>query len=327
MGLTRLGVPAVAETFEVKCSNCGKKLKLKNRERIGKKAKCPKCNKPFIVRVENSAPPAEDDFLAGVSSYEEGEDEFGDGGEGPPQVLGRYRYRESSLTDKTTRKEREARLQTKRGKVTSSGTVHLFLSILGGVLGGALGAGLWVYIARTMGHEAGFAAWAVGIFTAVGMRLLGHYEGQVLGYFAIALSVVCILLAKIGVAWSLMDSVLPDVPPADLAVASIAGDVAKSDPPEEDLDEKSKGVDARNFKIEDVYSEAVWTAAHERFDKLPEEERAAKVKSAEARQGLGEVRHATVVALFWAGFTIFDSLWCIFAAVVAFVIVTSDFGL
>jgi prepilin-type processing-associated H-X9-DG protein len=60
----------MAELIKVSCPHCGADLKLKSREKLGKKARCPKCTKPFVLKE------AEEDFLDGLDEYED--EEFGD---------------------------------------------------------------------------------------------------------------------------------------------------------------------------------------------------------------------------------------------------------
>ncbi len=63
----------MAKRIPVECPHCSQTLKLKNPKLVGMKVKCPKCNKPFVVQVDTLEETEydEDNFLAGVSSYDE----------------------------------------------------------------------------------------------------------------------------------------------------------------------------------------------------------------------------------------------------------------
>src|SRR5437762_4442523 len=62
--------PAMSEAISVECPQCGAKLKLKNRNSVGKRVPCPKCKKPFMVKV----PDADDDLE--FMNVSEPDDEF-----------------------------------------------------------------------------------------------------------------------------------------------------------------------------------------------------------------------------------------------------------
>ncbi|RMF88212.1 MAG: hypothetical protein D6741_19515, partial [Planctomycetota bacterium] len=75
-------VTSMAETVSIQCPHCDSTLKLRNRSAEGKRVKCPRCAKPFVVRI----PDADDEFAfldGDLGAYEEdfasaGEDEFGE---------------------------------------------------------------------------------------------------------------------------------------------------------------------------------------------------------------------------------------------------------
>ncbi|MEW4527033.1 hypothetical protein [Maioricimonas sp. JC845] len=59
----------MSETISAQCSHCQATLKLKNRSAVGRKARCPKCGKTFVVKPVGQTPAAtddDDDFLDGL---------------------------------------------------------------------------------------------------------------------------------------------------------------------------------------------------------------------------------------------------------------------
>ncbi len=58
----------------VQCTHCSAKLKLKSSAAVGKKAKCPKCEKAFVVQAPAAVGGGDDPFG--------GFDDFGGGDDG-----------------------------------------------------------------------------------------------------------------------------------------------------------------------------------------------------------------------------------------------------
>lgn len=61
--------------FTVACTHCSAKLKLKDRSKVGKKVRCPKCSEPFVIRAPKQQKPAEEDD---GGFYDDSADEWGD---------------------------------------------------------------------------------------------------------------------------------------------------------------------------------------------------------------------------------------------------------
>lgn len=61
----------MSEQISVQCPKCGARLKLKNRDSLGKKLPCPKCQEPFLVKLFNE-PQTDSDFVSAPESIEAG---------------------------------------------------------------------------------------------------------------------------------------------------------------------------------------------------------------------------------------------------------------
>ncbi len=78
----------------------------------------------------------------------------------------------------------------------------LLKAIVGGVVGGALGIGTMFLVEAVMGHEAGWLALVVGLFTGLGVRWLAKGSGSIriaCGAIALLLSLAAILAGKYAV--------------------------------------------------------------------------------------------------------------------------------
>jgi hypothetical protein len=128
--------------LSVECPQCGAKLKLKDRSKLGKKAACPKCREPFVL----TAPP-EDDELDEFADF--GDDEFadfGDNEEAEYAAAPSPRRRSAARSGKGAGKKKTAgKKKKKRAASQSSGGGKIALFVGGGVTALLLlvAVGLW----------------------------------------------------------------------------------------------------------------------------------------------------------------------------------------
>ena len=124
--------------LSVECPQCGAKLKLKDRSKLGKKAACPQCRTPFVL----TAPPEDD----GLDEFEDFDD-LGDYEEAEYAAAPAPRQRSATHSGKDAgRKKNTRKKKKKRAASQSSGGGKIVLFIVGGVVALLLliGVGLWM---------------------------------------------------------------------------------------------------------------------------------------------------------------------------------------
>ena len=100
---------------------------------------------------------------------------------------------------------------------------HLPFAPLGGLIGALLGGALWAKYIQWTGLTAGWVALAIGIFTGIGVLLIGRSRRITIGLVAALFAVVGILLGKyLDVRWNA---------PQTITVAIIEKHDAPSDQP------------------------------------------------------------------------------------------------
>ena len=292
----------MTDRITVKCSHCLRTLKLKNPKQIGKTVKCPKCGKPFFVQIETPA------------NFDEDE----------PVVYGRYRQKPQYVsTKKGTRRKREEKLRTKRGLAGSSELIQLVRTIVAGLVGGLIGAGIWVYLASIADDEIGYAAWAVGLLTGVGIRLAGNYEGALLGWIAAGIAVVCILAAQLAVDLYTVDQLLTGFSTENMVTAAVANEIVNQRVYDSESVTVTKPINVHNFNANDLYPVEIWEEAKKRCAEMSADERAVQELQFRSRFGMGLVIRNTVANLFLSGFGLFDIVWVVIAAGSAYAVVVS----
>lgn len=209
---------SASDLTKIKCE-CGVSLKVP-KSAVGKKAKCPKCGKVFVI----AEPPPKEDSVYGLSS-EPDESSFLDD-------LANLE-RSGTKIDETPDEGRTARCSkcgadiaekarictqcgydkesgrtlatAKVAKPSSPGLVRRLAASMGGLLkgtllsgvGAAVGAALWAVIAIMSGYEIGWIAIGVGALAGYGMHIGYPAENARAGFVAACMALFGILLGKL----------------------------------------------------------------------------------------------------------------------------------
>jgi hypothetical protein len=205
----------MSSSFLSVCPNCRAKLKLKNPDLIGKRAKCPQCSEPFVVkrarvkaRTEAAAAPApakkapasaapaapEDDWLKDDLGAFDTDDTLAANADTatdtpiPPVVTGTRKKKHRSSSGDPSRRRR------KSGYEEPSVAVSCLLAILAGGFAAVIGGAIWVTIMIVTGYEIGLLAWAIGGLVGFG-TLLGsreHIVGDISGMIGAAVALMAV---------------------------------------------------------------------------------------------------------------------------------------
>lgn len=152
----------MADPISVQCPHCKAKLKLKAAPPAGKKVGCPKCKKPFPVKVPAKEKEGDDDFLDALDDlseddYEAPEDEDSQDEEDAPPARSTKRPKSGSSTKKVGK--------GKKGRSKKSSVGPLLAIIGGSVLALALVGGLGYLLMSLSGGAKGIRS-ASGEFIA-----------------------------------------------------------------------------------------------------------------------------------------------------------------
>jgi len=109
----------MAELIQVSCPHCDSSLKLKNRDKLGKRVPCPKCKKPFVLKEDS------EDILDALDEFDD--DDYGEFIPAPPP-------RKPSSTSKK-----------KRSKKSESSNQVLYTIVAGVVLVGLIVGGMMLF--------------------------------------------------------------------------------------------------------------------------------------------------------------------------------------
>ncbi|QDU36154.1 hypothetical protein Mal4_04370 [Maioricimonas rarisocia] len=96
----------MSATISAKCSHCQASLKLKDRSAVGRKARCPKCSRTFVIALPDEATATageDDDFLEGLDELTSEPIQ-----EKPPIVTGGRRKKPAKKTTAPEPKQRSA---------------------------------------------------------------------------------------------------------------------------------------------------------------------------------------------------------------------------
>jgi hypothetical protein len=205
----------MSTSFLSMCPNCRAKLKLKNPDLIGKRARCPQCSEPFVVKrarvkaqpksvaaptaAKQSPPPvapgtSEDDWLNQDLGTFDTTDTLSATADTstdtlvPPMVTGtRKKKRRSSSGDRSRRRRTS-------GYEEPSVAVSCLLATLAGGFAAIIGGGIWMTIMIVTGYEIGLLAWAIGGLVGFG-TLLGsreHIVGDISGMIGAAVGLMAV---------------------------------------------------------------------------------------------------------------------------------------
>lgn len=132
----------MADPIRVACSHCSTKLKLKDSSKIGKKVKCPKCGKPFVIQPVEEEPEVLDDFggdFGAAGGYEDdyGDEDYGDDGFGDDYAEPAPARRSASRAAAAGGRSRggKGKKTGKKKKKQSSGSNKTLLIAIGGAVG------------------------------------------------------------------------------------------------------------------------------------------------------------------------------------------------
>ena len=228
----------MTESIRVKCPNCESTFKVSSANAIGRKAECPKCGDPFVVRRmrkedagSSGAPaaarqtekrprpkPAEDDWQGDDPSYYDDTDEYGvddyDFGDdfgpdyGDEEEYGGPVLPQISSSNRKKKRKRGDSGPTSRGKKRNKGSAKEVPPGFGpiawiafGLGGGALGILLTTLIgyATNSFHLVALMAMATGGLVGGAVRIAaGGVDSRVTGLAAAGIAVVAIMLGKVG---------------------------------------------------------------------------------------------------------------------------------
>ncbi len=123
----------MASSFSVSCPNCSATLKIRDRNKLGKKARCPKCQKPFVLKIDE---PDDDDFLSDLGEFEEDySDDYDDYDELPPARSSKKRVTSSGRS--SSRGAKSKKKTKKKSRPNNNGMIF-------GIIGGGIAVMLLV---------------------------------------------------------------------------------------------------------------------------------------------------------------------------------------
>lgn len=212
---------------------------------------------------------------------------------------------------------------------------------IGGIVAGLIGASVWAGIGYFTGLEIGWIAWLIGVLVGVGVRIVGSQEvayfdkaqrrmvrsrvgaeGPLAGMVAAVLAVVSVLAGKYALVHlflsapaASLEGYLED----DTMISSMADQVVVEYEAQGRAVSWPAGVSPEEAYEREDYPPDVWTEAENRWNALPEEEKA-ELKKAQAEligAALDNVDGAQS-AVFLSSFGLFDLLWFGLAAATAF---------
>ena len=171
------------------CPHCEKRIRIKNSEMIGKKAKCPGCGEVFRIQVEvapdsdgtreagqrrprpkrpsksKPKPPADEfDEFAGLDDLDDLE------AAAPPVVRkkkSRQTFEPAFKTEKPNKKAKQERSEDNELSLAA----HRLIMVGTGVIGGLIGAAIWGAIIGITEYEVGYVAILVGFLAGLGVRV------------------------------------------------------------------------------------------------------------------------------------------------------------
>jgi hypothetical protein len=212
---------------------------------------------------------------------------------------------------------------------------------IGGIVAGLIGASVWAGIGYFTGLEIGWIAWLIGVLVGVGVRIVGSQdvayfdktqrrmvrsrvaaEGPLAGMVAAVLAVVSVLAGKYALVHlflsapaASLEGYLED----DAMISSMADQVVVEYEAQGRAVSWPAGVSPAEAYEREDYPPDVWADAENRWNALPEEEKA-ELKKAQAEligAALDSVDGARS-AVFLSSFGLFDLLWFGLAAATAF---------
>jgi predicted Zn finger-like uncharacterized protein len=161
------------------CPHCQAKLKLENSGLAGKKVKCPRCARPFMLPPANpdadvldieearevSPVAGEEDWLAALSSLDPPAPS-GSNRAAPqaPPVVGKRKKKSSGDKHRSG-----SRFRDEDGEFPL--WMHRVLMIGSGVLGGIIGTAIWAFVIYQFDLPSSYIAIFVGAFVGIGVRL------------------------------------------------------------------------------------------------------------------------------------------------------------
>jgi predicted Zn finger-like uncharacterized protein len=314
----------MAEGFQVACPSCEARLKLQDASAGGKRIRCPKCETAFIVPALTSAPatrsssvstparkpsaparlaataskakarpPAElDDFLGGLNSLDEFEDEA-PRAPAPPKRAAAPKAKPKAREFEETVPGSDKRGRGKRKGNDFLSSLGILGWIAGGCVGGLVGGGIWAAIGHFTGVEIGWIAWGVGFVVGLGVRIgAGENYGIAPGGTAAGIAIATILIAKLFVANSQVEHMkvlLSDVKGQEqIVMHSLAMDVVGEYEaqgkqlvwPRRGYGKYKETMSAETAEEPEDFPPEVWTEAETRWAAIPEDQKKATLEIA-----------------------------------------------
>ena len=320
------------------CPNCNKKLKLKNKDKLGKRVPCPGCKEPFIVKAQKTKAkpkPADDDEWmyedeysddyeadngdAYGDDYEDDYDDYGEdygsepdyGSPSPPIV---------SKSNKKKSKKSKSGSNKASSRLSPDGMNYGFFGwVVGGSLGGFVGALIWAFIVYLTSREIGWIAWGVGFLVGLGVRITaGMNYGAFPGGVAAVIAIASIFFGKFLGAYMMLDKVAAELGPLtndDMHIADIADQLI------EQIESNGGSVDLppnahTSETIRGTYPPNIWANATKQWNETPDAEK--QIKRKLQQEFLQNGRPLLLIGVFIASFGLFDLLWFGLAGMTAF---------
>ena len=355
---------AKPEPVKVRCPSCSKKLGFPP-QALGRKAKCPACAHVFKVaatsvgvsavpgmspaaktaRVIPPAPPPradEDNSLLALAAVEESGQEI----ELTPEEAAKaqalaaataeaHRAALAGTVAPPSIPERSRATGRGRAAVRDSGAgVDRMPSAIGMLakgclfcaIGALIGSFIWYVVARALGLELGYAAWALGLLAGCGMQLGIRAKSEVAGVIAAAMAVAGIFVGRVMViAWVIFPAVIKE---AEAAQAKMETSYKYQTEIMVEV-EYEKILKSRNLDPEEAGEAPLQLAKSDAesrvkgwgVKKLGEEFAKYKASQPSEKLTLGDLPTGPLAVLFAVfSFSIFDILFVILATVSAFVI-------
>lgn len=274
----------MSDIITAECPHCLATLRVKGEGSVGKKARCPKCKEPFVVK-----PKAEDDDFEEETPQEEeqadNEDDFmkmlntavtdSSKRQAVPRAT---RTKKSSafkeVGEKSVKPKREVEDDGGGGVLANLG---IFGWILGGLIGGLVGAAVWTAIGVSTGYEVGYVAWGVGLLVGFGVRFAAQESyGAAPGVTAVLIALFSVTLGKFLIAYFFMQQQV-----AEAKEAFAPEKIAIAEYEEQVTDEFDKAGREWTFGKKkgplEYTTEEVEAEAKKRWDALPDATRQEKL--------------------------------------------------
>jgi hypothetical protein len=192
--------------------------------------------------------------------------------------------------------------------------------VLFGLLGGTIAGAVWVLVAYSIHSIAGYAAWLVGLFVGLGVRLAaGPRDGWAPGLTAVGVTAFVLVVARLIVSYLLASEILAMVPQGDVSERTMLLQIARQ--VAEEYEQKHIKLDWPNGNspadaaTPEDYPEAIWAEAQARWEAKSPDEQKAEMEQTETRWrtlhgfaiGLLFISYFHAIDVIWLGLAFFTA--------------------